>query len=448
VDVSILHLDGRIVVSGIALSAVSCAIAATLPLLPLLRGDSLESLRGGRLQHRSGYRARRVLVGVQVALAMALALGSGLLLRSFWQMAHVPTGLIGERVLAASFSLPEAQFPMPPSTEYPRWPAATQFYDRLLQQIRGVEGVHSAALGHARPLRRSWTTRMHRADSTDPQAANDEWEMRPVSPGYFSTLGIPLLRGRDLNATDRSDSAPVLLINDATARRYFPGEDPIGKQIVLWNVPREIVGVVGDVRSLSPNEEAAPSAFPPLSQAPFGDVTLVVKTDADPLTLLPALRTAIRRAQPDLALFNVSTLDQEVQSARGGARFGTGIVAAFALLALALSAVGVFGIVALEVGQRSAEIGLRLALGAQARDVLHLALSRTLRIVAIGAIAGCALILSAGRVLQGVLHGTSAADPIALAASVVVMFLVALFASAIPARRALRVDPVVALRHE
>lgn len=448
VDVSILRLDGRLVAAAIALSALSCAIAATLPALSLLRGDPLERLRGGRLHQRSGQRTRRVLVGVQVALAMALALGSGLLLRSFWQMAHVPTGLVGEHVLATSFSLPQAQFPMPPPTEYPRWPTVTQFYDRLLQQVRGIDGVRSAAIGHARPLRSNWSTRMHRADSTDPQAANDEWEMRPVSPGYFSTLGVPLLRGRDLDATDRADSAPVLLINDATARRYFPGEDPIGKRIVLWKVPREIVGVVGDVRSLSPNEDAAPSAFPPLAQTPFADVTLVVKTDADPLALLPAVRAAIRRAQPDLALFNVSTLDQDVQAALGGARFGTGTVTAFALLALALSAVGVFGIVALEVGQRSAEIGLRRALGAQARDVLRLALARTLRVVAIGAFAGCLLIMSAGRLLQGVLGGISAADPLALAASVAVLFAVAVLASSLPARRALRVDPVVALRHE
>jgi putative ABC transport system permease protein len=449
-DVTLLHLDSRVVMGGIASSIILSAIASTPPLLPLLRAKALEHLRAGGLQgqNKSGIRARRTLVGVQVALAMTLALTSGLLLRSFWQMTQIQTGLVSENTLALSITLPQAQFPMPPSDQYPNWPAATQFYERLLEQLRGVDGVQSAALGHARPLRSNWTTRMRRADSTDPETAKDEWEMRPVSAAYFTTLGIPLLRGRDVGVADRADSAPVLLINDAAARRYFPGENPVGKHVILWNKPREVVGVVGDVRSLSPNEAAAPAAFPPLTQTPFGDVTIVVKAVRDPLTLLPALRTAIWRAQPDLALFNVSTLEQEIETALGGARFGTGIVAAFAALALILSAIGVFGMVALEVGQRSAEIGLRLALGAHARDVLRLVTSRTLVVVALGVVAGSALVLAAGRALQGVLFGVSANDPAAWIASVSVLFLVALAAAVIPARRALRIDPMIALRHE
>jgi putative ABC transport system permease protein len=448
-DGSVLHVDASVVLFGVVLSVLLGTIASTLPSLSLLRAGALESLRGGGMrQSQSGSGTRRALVGVQLALAMSLALASGLLLRSFWQMTQIQTGLVSEQTLALSFSLPQAKYPMPAQTEYPRWPAAIQFYERLLEQVRGIDGVSSAAIGHARPLRSNWTTRVKRVDSTDPSADKDEWEMRPVSPGYFSTLGVPLLLGRDVSATDRLEGPAVLLINSAAARRYFPGENPVGKQVLLWSKPREIIGVVGDVRSLSPNAAAAPSMFPPLTQTPFGDITLVVKTRNDPLALLPALRSAIWRVQPDLALFNISTLDQEVQTALGGARFGTGIVAAFALLALALSAIGVFGIVALEVGQRSAEIGLRLALGAQTRHVLRLAMARTLGVVAIGALAGTALVLFAGRLLQGILYGVSANDPVTLVASIAVLFLVAVAASAIPARRALRIDPMVALRRE
>ncbi|MEO8458904.1 MAG: ABC transporter permease [Dokdonella sp.] len=450
IDGALLHLDHRVVLSGIGLSVLLSVIATILPLLSLLRAGTLENLRGGGLQGqgKSSLRARRALVGVQVALAMALVVTSGLLLHSFWLMTQIRTGLVSEQTLALSIRLPQAQYPMPPLTEYPHWPAVTQFYDRLLDQLHGVVGVQAVALGHAPPLSKSWTTQVRRTDATDPQAAKDEWEMRPVSPGYFAALGIPLLRGRELSSADRAESAPVLLINEAAARRYFPGEDPVGKHVLLWKKSREVIGVVGDVRSLSPNEAAAPSVFPPLVQAPFQDITIVVRTDHDPLALLPALRTAIWRAQPNLALFSVSTLDQEVQTALGGTSFGTGVVAAFAVLALILSAIGVFGMVALEVGQRTAEIGLRLALGARGLDVLRLSTLRTLTVVAFGAIAGSILVLFAGRLLQSVLYGVSAYDPATWLTSVVVLFLVALVASVIPARRALRIDPMVALRHE
>ena len=443
-------LDLRIAAASIAASMLLAALVSALPSLAMLRPAMLESLRGGGMQrqHSGGSALRRNLVGVQMALAMALALSSGLLLRSYWLLTQVPTGLVSEQAMAISISLPQAQFPMPPQSQYPHWPAATQFYDDLLEQVRGVDGVRSAALGHARPLRSSWTTRMHRADAADAEALKDEWEMRPVSPGYFKTLGVPLLRGRDIGATDSGEAPRVLLINDATARRYFPGEDPIGKQVVLWGKPCEVIGVVGDVRSLAPDAPAAPSAFPPLAQTPFGDITLVVRTTRDPLQVLPALRAAIWRAQPDLALFNISTLDQEVQNALGGTRFGTGIVAVFALLALALAAVGVFGVVALEVAQRTAEIGLRLALGARGGHVLRLTLARTLGVACFGVAAGGLLVLLAGRLLQGVLYGISASDPLALTASTLVLLLVAVAAAAVPGRRALRVAPMVALRSE
>jgi len=237
-----------------------------------------------------------------------------------------------------------------------------------------------------------------------------------------------------------------VLINEAAARRYFPGEDPVGKHVVLWDKEREVIGVTGDVRSIAPNEAAAPALFPPLAQTPFGADTLVVRSSGEPLALLPALRDAVHRAQPELALFNVSTLDQEVQNAFGGMRFGTGLVTIFALVALALAAVGVFGIVALEVAQRSAEIGLRVALGARRRDVLRLALGRTFGTVALGAVVGGVLTLFAGQLLQSLLFGVSAHDPLALAGSVAALFAIALCASVLPARRALRIEPMVVLR--
>jgi len=446
-DVSMLRPGATVGWLGMGFAVLFGAFAASVPLLPLLRANLPESLRGTGLQHLAyGSSGRRALVAVQVALAMTLALCSGLLLRGFWEMTQIRTGLVSERAIALSFTLPRAQFPMPPLSEYPHWPAATQLFDRVLEQVRGVDGVRAAALGHAAPLRKSWTTRVRRTDAVDPEAQRDEWEMRPVSPGYFSTLGIPLLRGRDLQSTDREGAALVALINEAAARRYFPGEDPVGKHVVLWDKEREVIGVTGDVRSIAPNEAAAPALFPPLAQTPFGADTLVVRSTGEPLALLPALRDAVHRAQPELALFNVSTLDQEVQNAFGGMRFGTGLVTIFALVALALAAVGVFGIVALEVAQRSAEIGLRVALGARRRDVLRLALGRTFGTVALGAAAGGVLTLFAGQLLQSLLFGVSAHDPLALAGSVAALFAIALCASALPARRALRIEPMVVLR--
>ena len=447
-DIAVLRPEAAFSGVAIAVATAFGAVAAAVPLLPLLRAPLEQSLRGTGLQHLAyGGRGRRALVAVQVALAMALALCSGLLLRGFWEMTQVRTGLVGEGVVELSFSLPRAQYPMPPLSEYPHWPAVTQVYDRLLEQVRGVSGVRAAALGHAPPLHRSWTTRVHRADSVDAAVMRDEWEMRPVSPGYFSTLGIPL-RGRDLADGDREGAPLAVLINEAAARRYFPGEDPLGKFVVLWDKPREVIGVVGDVRSIAPGEAAAPSIFPPLAQTPFGGVTLVVRSNGDPLALLPALRAAIHRAEPELAPYNVATLDQEVHNALGGMRFGTGVVTVFALVALALAAVGVFGIVALEVAQRSAELGLRIALGARRRDILRLALGRTLRTIALGALAGGVLTVGAGHLLSTALFGVSAHDPLALAASSAVLFAIALIACLLPARRALRIEPMLVLRRE
>jgi putative ABC transport system permease protein len=446
-DLASFHLGARIIITDIATAAALCAASAVLP---LLRMDISDCLRGNglRAQTRNANRTRLGLVGVQVAFATLLALTSGLLLHSFWQLTRTQTGLVSENAIAFSVSLPKAQFPMPPSETYPLWPAATQFYDRVLAQVRGVDGVRAAALSHARPLRRNWTTRVHRADIDDPQSLNDEWEMRPVSPGYFSTLGIALLRGRDVDAQDTQAAPLALLINDAAARRYFAGEDPVGKQVLLWNKPRIVIGVVGDVRSLAPNEAALPAMFPPLAQTPFGDVTLVVRTERDPLQMIAALRSAIWRAQGDLALFNIATLDQEIWNAQGGARFGTGTVAAFALLALVLAAIGIFGVVAIEVSQRTAEIGLRLALGARAADVLALTLRRILGVVLLGAGAATIMLLLGGGMLRSVLNGVSATDPLAIAVALCVLLAVVLFAAGMPARRALRVDPMRALRYE
>jgi putative ABC transport system permease protein len=299
------------------------------------------------------------------------------------------------------------------------------------------------------PLAPGWTTRATVVGQPEvPEGEQDEARFRPVGPGWFRLLRIPLAAGREFVAADDGSAPRVAIVNQAFVRRYFPGGNPLGESINIFGVPREIVGVAGDVRFRGREADVQPTMYVPFHQNPLSALSLVVRAEGDPLALVPAVRGAIRALDPDLPLVEVATLEQTLAGSLAQRRFTLSLLALFAALALVLAAVGIYGTVALGVVERTHEIGVRLALGGDRGDVLRLVLGQGLGLTLAGVALGLAGALAARRVLAALLFEIAPGDPLTWAAVPAVLAAVALAASWLPARRATAVDPVVALHQE
>jgi putative ABC transport system permease protein len=280
--------------------------------------------------------------------------------------------------------------------------------------------------------------------ANDPQA---EW--KSVTPNYFNAIGIPLLKGRSFNEGDTPQTPATILINETLARRFFPGGDPIGKRLITFNSPREIVGVVGDARQGALNLPPSPEIYFPNTQLAFGQqVSLVVRTTVDPASLGDAVRRAGQSVNPDAPVFRVRTMREVIAGSMAQERFNTILMTLFAVVAALLAAVGLYGVMAYNVTQRTREIGVRVALGAQSADVMRLVLRQGLRLVALGVALGLSVALALTRLMENLLFEVSATDPAPYAGVALLLALVALLACWIPARRATKVDPMIALRCE
>lgn len=407
-----------------------------------------ETLKEGGRSGGKRQRLRGALVIAEVALALVLLVGTGLMIRSFTHLQNVPLGFAPNHALTMQISLPTAK--------YGQGAPRVNFFDQLLQRLRAVPGVIDASAINDLPLAggAAWAEEVTlEGRDASPGGTPLPAEVSAVTPHYFHTMGIPLLAGRDFTEQDRGafwlgESPLTLIVNETFARRYWPNENPIGKRFRIGANPfGAVIGVVGDVRSLSLEREAQPAFYYSYGHFSFPALTLVVRASAPPEAITAALRAQVYALDHDLPVYNIRPMEQIVSNAAGQPRFQTLLLGLFSAAALLLAAIGIYGVMAYTVTQRTHEIGVRMALGARTRDTLQHVLGQGMKLVLMGATLGLAGAFVAARVLKSMLFGVSPADPLTFAAVTVFLALVAFTACWIPARRATKVDPLVALRH-
>jgi putative ABC transport system permease protein len=444
-------MDWRVLGFTLGVSLLTGLIFGLAPAFHSSKTELVESLKeGGRGTSEGGRRnrVRNVLVVVELAIAVILLVGAGLLMQSLWRLQKVNSGLQPENVLTFNVVLPEVKY---------NSDKQAQFFIDLKQRLESTPGVQSASAILPLPL------------SGDRFSISFEIEGRPLPPkdhpsadffaagvGYFKTMGIPILKGRDFEDRDKHGSTPVIIITDAFARQYFPNEDPIGKRIKPGigtyededNPMREVIGVVGDIRNRSLNTEPKPAYYVPQTQVPFSQLVAVVKTTGEPHSLVSAATKVVAAMDQDIPLFGVKSMPEYLSSSVAAPRFSTTLLAIFAAVALVLTIVGLYGVMSYSVAQRTNEIGIRLALGAQSRDVLLMIVKQGGMLILLGLAIGLVGAFALTRLIASLLFGVTAKDPITFGAVAVLLAIVALLACYVPALRATKVDPMDALRCE
>jgi predicted permease len=443
-DRSVLLFTGAIVV------LVSIAFGL-FPALQATRPDVQETLKEGGRSSTAGrgqHRLRSALAIAETALALVLLVGAGLMMKSLYRLLQVNPGFRPERVLQMEMNLRSAQYSTPE--------AMKNFWQQILDRVRAIPGVESVALGTNVPL----SFNHNRGDITiegEPQPAPGDYahpDYHIVSAGYTETLTVALLRGRPFVEADNESGLPVALVNTALARRYWPNVDPVGKRILLGhrssatNKWLTIVGLVGDTKLYGLANPSRFEIYLPFRQHPANDMTLLVRSAADPASLTAAIRQTVAAIDKDQPLFAIVTMQRLVDDSAATRRLTLILLGLFSTLALILAAIGIYGVVSYSVALRTHEIGIRMALGAQRRDVLRLVLGQGARLAFWGAAIGLVAALGFTRLLASLLYAVSANDPLTFAAVAALLVSIALAACYIPARRALRVDPMAALRYE
>jgi putative ABC transport system permease protein len=443
-------IDAYVLGFTTVLSLVVGLIFGMAPALEASRADiNLELKAGGRGTANTPQRnrIRSALVVSEVALAVVLATGAGLVVKSFARLQRVSPGFDVENLLIARLSLPQAR--------YSNIESILAFYEQVSTRIENLPGVESVGAANVLPLsglfvRTDFTIAGREPlSSSDAPAAQNRW----VSPEYFSTLGIPLLRGRDFTEQDRSLGQGVTVIDETLARRNFPNVDPIGAHLKFFDRDFEIVGVVGGVKHNGLEDEPTPTLYAPLSQTPANNiaflasnVSLAVRTSVEPLSLQNAVRNEMKIVDGEVPATSVKTMNQFLSSTFAARRFNLQLLVIFAAVALVLAASGIYAVISCSVTQRTHEIGVRIALGAAPRDVVKLLVFDGMRPVLIGVFAGVAGSLVLTRLMASLLFDVSATDPATFAVVTVILTGVALGACFAPARRATRVDPMFSLR--
>ncbi|MGC1105813.1 MAG: ABC transporter permease [Candidatus Acidiferrales bacterium] len=441
-----IHIGGSVLVFALALSLAAALAFGLAPALLATPSNLQANIKEGGA--RGGQHVRKFLAVAEISLAMVLLVAGGLLIRSFALLTSVNPGFDPKNVIEAEISLPQFQYSTPQ-----QW---TAFSNELLARLHAQPGLQDSALAAPLPMDRQ-------GEATFPFSIVGSPPLPPgkstiadyatVSPDYFRVMRIPLRRGRFFSEQDSPSNPKVALISETLARRYFPNQDPIGRQMKFGfppnsEVPREIVGIVGDVRDGSLGRKPGPMMYVPFAQAPLYGGEVVVRTSLSASSVAAGIRQATHAIDKDLPVTDIESFPEVLGESISQERFRTFLVGSFSAIALVLAAVGIFGVISYSASQRTHEIGIRMALGAQPRDVLRLILGLGAKLALLGLGAGVVAAFLLTRLMSSLLYGVSATDPVTFGIVVIVLFGVALAAAYIPARRAMRVDPMVALRYE
>jgi len=440
-----ISIDSRVLAFTLLLSFVTGLVFGLAPAWQASRTNLNESLKeGGRsAQAGSRQRLRNALIVAEVALSLILLVGAGLLIKSFWRLQQVEPGFDPRNLLSVEISLPHAK--------YGERAQSVAFYQQMLERVKALPGVKAAAIVNHPPFSGRRTHNPFqiegRAEPANP-AELPGADYRTISPDYFQALNIPVLRGRAFTERDVADAPKVGIISQGCAERYWPGEDPLGRRIKAGGNWMTIVGVVGDVKQSGLDFAAAPHIYVPAWQTPWLRVGLLARTAAEPSSLVSAVRHQIQTVDSNQPIYNVHTMEELIDESVSLRRLNLLLLSAFAYIALALAAVGIYGVIAYAVTQRTQEIGIRMALGAQKRDVLKLVLRQGLLLTLAGVAVGLLASFGLTRLMTRLLYEVSATDPLTFIVIAFLLIAVASLACWIPARRATKVDPLTALRHE
>jgi predicted permease len=444
-----LKVDVRVMVFTLAASVLTALLFGLAPALQAARADLVPALKdAGALTGRTRTRLRSALVVAQVMLSLVVLVAAGLVVRALGRLQTVSPGFEVERGLVASFDLGLQGYDSARGRDFER---------RLVERVRAIPGVRAASLTDLMPLSLNYSSNeVHVEGQQLGRGANAPISMvSSIEQNYFKTMSVPLVAGRAFTDADREDSTRVVVVNETLARRFFPGSDPaqgaLGRRISFQSDTgpwMEIVGVARDGKYWTIGEAPQLFIYSPLEQSYSQTATLVVRSEGDPRSLANSIREEVSKLDPSLPLFDVKTMEEHMGVSLFPARVAAALLGGFGLLALLLAAMGIYGVVSYSVAQRTRELGIRIALGARARDVLRLVAGRGMLLVTLGMAAGLAFALILTRFMEGVLYGVSATDALTFTLVVLLLAAVALLACLVPARRATKVDPMVALRHE
>jgi putative ABC transport system permease protein len=446
-----IRLDGVDVLFTVGLAILTALLIGLLPALRTTRPDLTRGLKagGGENGKRRGWGAlglRDGLVVGEIALAVVLLAGAGLMLRSLAQLLAVDVGIDPKGVTTLRLALP----PGMPSRD-----SSAASYATILQRIAGVPGVESVALGNCPPVSGACTGSViwFRDRPAVPKGTEPPIGVQFVTPDWLRTLGAQLVRGRFFTAADRLGAPKVVVINEAAARKYWPNEDPVGKPVGIgmsgFDDRAEVIGIIKDVPFANADDpEVPPDAYVSYLQAPRGSAILFVRSPVPGNAIVPSVRAALREMNPAMPIYDVRSLEERVRLATIRQRFTGGVLTAFAAAALAIAGIGIYALIAWEIGRRTREIGIRMALGAEARSILALVAHRGAILLALGLGVGLGLSLGLTRLMQAMLFGVEPTDPVTYVSLGLLLIVTGTAATLIPARRATRVNPVEAIRSE
>ena len=444
-----VRVNGSVLAFAFLLSMAASLIFGLAPVLLAARSDPQTALRDGSRagEAKGAHRLRNGLAVAEVAVAMVLLTGAGLLLRSFAHLLSVSPGFVTENVVKAEVSLPRFEYQRPE-----QW---TAFADELMRRLHAQPGLEDSALGIPLPISDDAVTLPFTIAGNPPlaQGQANTADYVATGPRYFPVMGIALVRGRLFSVDDTAMTQPVALISEALARRYFPHEDPLGRHMVFGfppygNVSREIVGVVADIRDVSLAKKPGPIMYVPFAQAPFWGAEVVVRSSLDPAEIATAIRTQTHAIDPGVPVTEIETLGHALQTSVAEPRLRTLLLAIFGSMALLLAMIGIYGVISFSVSRRTREISVRMALGAPRASLRRLVLRESAKLALLGLAAGIPAALVSAHFLSALLFAVAPTDPVTFLAVAGLLTLVALAAGFFPARRAMRVDPVAALRCE